>query len=259
MSRPMCVVYEVRSKSCSSPPNTISTCSTELRSPSRRLSTRLRTSRLPSWASAHRSSAPSPMRATRCWIATVSGPSSWRPARVRFEPAPRLDLGRPGEQRLATGDGRTGRDELLDDRRRCAVAKLDDGAGQERAVRRTDDPAQDDRMLDDRTPAGMRRTTPWFQPARVSWASWSSAGSEASSARSSSARSGSRSMSARRCRQVDAGPLAAADQRDAAGSVLLESRRTSAPSGAAEPRSAAARRPASYRADVPSVAARRSM
>ncbi len=28
------------------------------------------------------------------------------------------------------------------------------------------------------TPAGMRRTTPWFQPARVSWASRSSSGSE---------------------------------------------------------------------------------
>ena len=71
VSRPTWRVYEVRSNSWSPPPNTISTCSTELRSPSSRLSTRLRTSRDPSWASAQWSVAPSPMTALRCWKATV--------------------------------------------------------------------------------------------------------------------------------------------------------------------------------------------
>src|SRR4029078_11164270 len=45
VSRPRWRVYEVRSNSCCSPPKTISPCATELRSPSRRLSTRDRTSR----------------------------------------------------------------------------------------------------------------------------------------------------------------------------------------------------------------------
>ena len=71
VSRPMWRVYEVRSNSWSAPPNTISTCSTVLRSPSRRLSTRLRTRREPSWASAQWSVAPSPMTAWRCWNATI--------------------------------------------------------------------------------------------------------------------------------------------------------------------------------------------
>ena len=71
MSRPMWRVYEVRSNSWSSAPNTISTCSTELRLPASRLSTRLRTSRPPSWASAQWSVAPSPISAWRCWNATV--------------------------------------------------------------------------------------------------------------------------------------------------------------------------------------------
>ena len=61
MSRPTWRVYDVRSWSWSSAPNTISTCSTVLRSPARTLSTRERTRRPPSWASAQRRSAPSPM------------------------------------------------------------------------------------------------------------------------------------------------------------------------------------------------------
>src|SRR6476469_4998701 len=47
VSRPTWRVYDVRSMSCSSEPNTISTCSTVLRSPARTLSTRERTSRAP--------------------------------------------------------------------------------------------------------------------------------------------------------------------------------------------------------------------
>ena len=61
VSRPTWRVYDVRSNSWSAPPNTISTCSTELRSPSSRLSTRLRTRREPSCASAQWRVAPSPI------------------------------------------------------------------------------------------------------------------------------------------------------------------------------------------------------
>ena len=42
--------------------------------------------------------------------------------------------------------------------------------------RGADGPAEDDQGSDSRTPAGTWTTTPWFQPARVSWASLSSSG-----------------------------------------------------------------------------------
>ena len=100
MSRPMWVVYEVRSNSCSSAPNTISTCSTELRSPTSRLSTRLRTRRPPSWARAHGSVAPSPISRRRCWKATTLAGSSWRLATRSDALGPESDLGRAGEERL---------------------------------------------------------------------------------------------------------------------------------------------------------------
>ena len=83
---PTWVVYEVRSKSCSSLPNTISTCSTELRSPTSRLSTRLRTSRPPSWASAHCSDgalADRRRRGAGSRRRSPAAPGGWRSAAMR--------------------------------------------------------------------------------------------------------------------------------------------------------------------------------
>ena len=111
VSRPTWRVYEVRSNSWSSPPNTISTCSTELRSPSRRLSTRLRTSREPSWASAQWSVAPSPITAWRCWNATGRGAELLEAGDGEAGVAPEGDLERcrrraPGRRRRRDRAGR---------------------------------------------------------------------------------------------------------------------------------------------------------
>ena len=144
MSRPMWVVYEVRSNSWSSPPNTISTCSTELRSPSSRLSTRLRTSRPPSWASAQWSVAPSPIRASRCWKATVSGPSSWTLAISSFAPSPRMTSVVPVSSDCPTGARLARWDEHLDEGCFRILAELDDRARDQAAVRGAHRPADVD-------------------------------------------------------------------------------------------------------------------
>ena len=72
-------------------------------------------------------------------------------------------------------------DELLEDGRVGAVAELDDGPRMSARSGVADGPADDDRLVERRTPAGMRRTTPWLQQARVSWANLSSLGSEPAS------------------------------------------------------------------------------
>ena len=148
MSRPTWRVYEVRSNSCSSAPKTISTCSTVLRSPSSRLSTRLRTSRPPSWARAQCSVAPSPIGAWRCWKMTWSGPKSWMLAtrssasRARWISSVPLKSDWPP---LPVDRRRT---QLLDDRCGRPLAELDDRPSQQRAVRRTGRPADDDRAFE---------------------------------------------------------------------------------------------------------------
>ena len=152
MSRPRWRVYEVRSTTWSSVPNTISTCSTALRSPSRRLSTRLRTIRPPSWARAQRRSAPSPMTASRCWKTVTPDGRSWMLATARRAWAARFDLERAGEQalgdRLALGarDRRSGRDELLHEIGFGADPETDDRPGDEGSIGGAGGPADDDRV-----------------------------------------------------------------------------------------------------------------
>ena len=147
VSRPTWRVYEVRSCSWSSDPNTISTCSTVLRSPARTLSTRERTRRPPSWARAQRRSAPSPMSARRCWNTTWSGPSSWRLAIARRAWAPEPDLRGGRQERLGSGPGRVVRDQLLDDRGLGPVLE-DDQRPADQGARGAERPAQHDRPLD---------------------------------------------------------------------------------------------------------------
>ena len=66
-------------------------------------------------------------------------------ARVAAE----VDLERAGEERLGgVGRGRIGRDQLLEDGRRGAVAERDDGPRQERPIGRAGPPADDDRPLE---------------------------------------------------------------------------------------------------------------
>ena len=93
MSRPTWRVYEVRSKSWSAEPKTISACSTDAPSPSRRLSIRDRTTRQPSWASAQRTVAPAaddadaagrrPGRRAKSW-SQANESTSRRPAGPRW-------------------------------------------------------------------------------------------------------------------------------------------------------------------------------
>ena len=102
VSRPMWRVYDVRSNSWSAPPKTISTCSTELRSPSSRLSTRLRTSRDPSWASAQWSVAPSPMTRVPVLERDGRGGQLLEAGDRRARASRRgVTSERPGEERLA--------------------------------------------------------------------------------------------------------------------------------------------------------------
>ena len=155
MSRPMWRVYEVRSKSWSSAPNTISTCSTELRLPTSRLSTRLRTSRPPSWASAQWSVAPSPISAWRCWNATVPSGEVLDAGDASVRAGGEMDLQRPGEERLRLAAlRRAGRRlELLDERRRRRPRRdrRSSGSGA------PGPPAADRPAQDDRAPRGGRR------------------------------------------------------------------------------------------------------
>ena len=169
MSRPTWRVYEVRSWSWSSAPNTISTCSTVLRSPARTLSTRERTSRPPSWASAQRRSAPSPMPreallehdlvGTGLLEARQSASRAWAPSRISVV---------SGEQRLRAGHDVVGRDELLDHRRLRAVPEHDERArdrasaarptAQRSTIGRVD--ADASRDVERRRPASRRRGQP---------------------------------------------------------------------------------------------------
>ena len=78
---------------------------------------------------------------------TCSG-SSWRLAIRRRGPGVDGDLERPGEVGLAgVDDRRRRRDELFDDGRLGALTQVDEGPGQEGAIGRSDDPADDDRAL----------------------------------------------------------------------------------------------------------------
>ena len=180
MSRPMWRVYEVRSNSCSSAPNTISTCSTELRSPSSRLSTRLRTSRPPSWASAQWSVAPSPIDGLAMLERRpCSAARSWMLATASSAPGREMDLERAGEQRLrrrsALGAPATPRAPRRPTPPRPRRARRSSGsgapgpgspAGQRRTIGRSR-----------RTPARHAdRRRPGSSAARVSWASLSSSG-----------------------------------------------------------------------------------
>ena len=147
MSRPMWRVYEVRSKNWCSPPNTISTCSTLLRSPSRRLSTRLLTSRAPSWASAQCSVAPSPIDG----VPVLEGDGRLgqlleaRDRQLRL--ATERDLQRSGHQRLRRSSrDRARRHQLLHDRRLGAVAERDPRPADEGTTGLAGRPANHDRV-----------------------------------------------------------------------------------------------------------------
>ncbi len=199
---PMCVVYDVRSNSCSSAPNTISTCSTELRSPISRLSTRERTRRPPSCASAHCSVAPSPMVAARCWIATTLAGNSWRLATRSDAPSPTTISIVPAKNDCpasvsAASDGTNS--STIETRApaptRTSVRVSKAVSGAPRAQRITIG-------LSRVTPAGTSTTTPWLQKARVSCANLS-LGMSASVAISSLRTASRSSVSGRR-------PMAAA-------------------------------------------------
>ena len=140
-----------------SPPKTISTCSTELRSPASRLSTRLRTSRAPSWASAQWSVAPSPMTA----VAVLERDGRGRAApggsrRSSRASRPRWTSSVPAKSDWAGRRARLGPDahELLDERRRGALAELDDRPGQEGPIRARRRPSGGRSAASRRTPAG---------------------------------------------------------------------------------------------------------
>ena len=154
VSRPTWRVYAVRSKSWSRPPKTISTCSTSLPSPSRRLSIRERTTRPPSWAIAKRSVAPAPIRAVRCWSAVVVVGQVLDRGEPEDGARAQVDLARAAEERLRhrlagrAADRRPGRHELLDERRLGPLVEPDEGPRQERPLGRPDRPAQDDRALE---------------------------------------------------------------------------------------------------------------
>ena len=226
VSRPRWRVYEVRSNSCSPPPNTISTCSTVLRSPSSRLSTRLRTSRDPSCASAQWSAAPSPITALRCWNAMVVTGSSWRLA-TSSRASRATDLERPGQERLRAVGGRLVRtDELLEQRRLGALAERDPGAGEGGPAGARPRPSGS-RSAGQGGRRQARRTTPCVHSARVSWAKRSSAGSPAPPSNSSWTRSGRRA--ARSATVVSSTPAAAASS-DSATPVTSPSVTSSRPS-----------------------------
>ena len=100
----------------------------------------------PSWASAQRRSAPSPMCASRCWNTTWSGPSSWRLAIASRAFAPRRISVVARQQAGRAGDDLVGLDELLDHRRLGALVEDDERAPDERP-RGPDGPAEHDRPL----------------------------------------------------------------------------------------------------------------
>ena len=192
MSRPMWRVYEVRSKSWSSPPNTISTCSTELRSPSsgcRRGCGRAapRAGRAPSGASRPRRST-----AWRCWNATrvrrqllEAGDARARAPRPRTTSSVPVNsaCGRPLDAAPdATSSSTT--DACAPSPSSMNVRVRSARSGSPAAQRTTIGRSR-------RTPAGTSSTTPWSSAARVSWASLSSAGSGAAG-RAAHGRVGSR-------------------------------------------------------------------
>ena len=202
MSRPTWRVYEVRSKSWSSEPNTISTCSTVApvagRAGCRPGSGRAarRAGRAPSGARRPRRSAASRCwkhdlaraelldareRRGRCprpsWTSSVPVNSAWPsaspPPAGASSSTTEADAPSPSSMMVRVSSARPG-----------APAVQRSTIGRSR-----------------RTPAGTRSARPWFQPARVSCASASSAGSDArvrdeppgaSPGRARSARRGSR-------------------------------------------------------------------
>ena len=138
MSRPMWRVYEVRSKSWSSAPNTISTCSTELRSPDEPVvdpatgRAGRRAGRAPSGASRPRRSRPGDAGRRPCPVGEVLDR-----ARPRASRRPRDGPRASREERLRLAPVRGARPsacELLDERRRGPLAEIDDRPGQERAA-----------------------------------------------------------------------------------------------------------------------------
>ena len=144
-----------------SPPKTISTCSTELRSPSRRLSTRLRTSREPSWASAQWSVEPSPMTADPMLERDGRGGQLLEARDLETRVAAELDLERAGDERLAGVGARSARSPRAP-RATVAAAPSPSAITVRDSRARSAAPARQRMMIgrSSRTPAGMSRTTP---------------------------------------------------------------------------------------------------
>ncbi len=95
---------------------------------------------------------------------------------------PEVDLHRAGEQGLGHGlAGRAGdlgpaRHELLEERRLGVLAEIDDRPGEERPIRRTDQPSGGRSAARAGRRPGRAGRTPWLQSARASWANLSLAG-----------------------------------------------------------------------------------
>ena len=214
-----------RSKTCSADPNTISACSTELRSPSSRLSTRERTRREPSWASAQWSEAPSPIRAKRCWKTTWRGPRSWMAATASLASVARTTSMVPWKKPWGTvspsaqstsPDG----DQLLDERGAGAFAEADERPRHERPAGIPTRPP--DRIgWARRTRSGTTSRTPWLQKPRASWASLSSAGSVAPPSRSAREGHPDREPARPRRSRASRRPRVAAGDRARATTVVL--------------------------------------